>query len=166
MISPRLRPRFEMQVPHTTSEALARMNRRLAEPENSCVGETAGNHIYLKINNHLRRIWSPQLNLEVIDDDAGSIIHGHFAPRSDIWTLVVAIYAMSAFTVAMGLLFAASQWMLNMEAWAIWPVLGALVVSLIVYILALIGQKLSEDQMQMLLHYVEEAEGVREATIV
>ncbi len=163
MISPRMRPRFEMHVPLDASEALRRLSEPLSNPDCRCRGEMAGNHIYLHINRNEQRIWSPQLNLEVLDDDSGSIIHGHFGPRSDIWTLVMALYAICSFIALMGLLFAASQWMLGMSTWALWPVLGAAVLGVIVYALALTGQVLSQDQMTLLLKYVEETEGVSQA---
>ncbi|MFK7847564.1 MAG: hypothetical protein AB8G77_19895 [Rhodothermales bacterium] len=160
MISPRIRPRFEMHVPFSASEALNRLHEGLSVSGSKCSGRLAGNHIYLNINRAEQRIWSPQLNLEVNGEDTGAIIHGHFGPRADIWTLVMALYAISTFIILMGLLFAASQWMLGMPVWALWPVGGALLLGITVYILALIGQGLSQDQMKMLLSYVQEVEGV------
>ncbi len=76
----------------------------------------------------------------------------------------MALYAIFGFIALMGLMFAASQWMLGMSVWALWVVAGAGVLGAIVYILALIGQGLSQDQMTLLLSYVEEAEGVYQDT--
>ena len=162
MISPRMRPRFKMHVPFSASEALTRLSNRLDAPGSPCTGNLAGNHIHLNMIRNEQRIWSPQLNLEVTGDDTGATIHGHFGPRSDIWTFVMALYAISAFIALMGLLFAASQWMLGMPAWALWPVLGAILLGITAYTLALIGQILSQDQMMVLLSYVKEAEGVND----
>lgn len=162
MISPRMRPRFEMHVPFSATEALKRLSEGLHVSDCLCTGILAGNHLHLSMNRTERRIWSPQLTLEVTGDDTGATIHGHFGPRSDIWTFVMALYAISAFIALMGLLFAASQWMLGMPAWALWPVGGAMLLGIIVYVLALTGQILSQDQMRLLLNYVKEAEGVEE----
>lgn len=160
-----MRPRFEMRVPHTTQEAMDRLESCLGSPECDCTGEVAGNHFHLNINRHHQKIWSPHLNLEVQEDGSESVIHGHFGPRSDIWTMVMAIYAICAFVIAMGTLFAISQWILGMSVWAIWPVIGAIVVAGIVYFLALSGQALSQSQMKMLLNFVERAEGVKETEV-
>ena len=165
MLSPRMRPRFEMRVPHTTEETLSRLESCLGSPDGGCTGEVAGNHFHLNVNRHLQKIWSPHLNLEVQEDEAGSVIHGHFGPRSDIWTMVMAIYAICAFVIAMGTLFAISQWILGMSAWAIWPVIGAIVIAAVVYFLALSGQVLSQTQMKMLLNFVERAAGVKETEV-
>ena len=107
----------------------------------------------------VKRIWSPQLNLEILKNDTGSVIHGHFGPRPDIWTLAMALYAISGFAVLMGIMFALSQWLLNMHIWAGWVVLGGILMAVIVYVLALIGQLLSQDQMNQLLAFVNEAQG-------
>ena len=162
MISPRMRPRFEMDVPFSATEALSRLSEGLNVPGCQCTGILAGNHIHLSMNRKERRIWSPQLTLEVTGDDTGATVHGHFGPRSDIWTFVMALYAISGFIALMGLLFAASQWMLGMPAWALWPVGGAILLGIIVYALALAGQILSQDQMRLLLGYVKEVQGVGE----
>ncbi len=164
MISPRLRPRFEMRVPYPASETLDRLNEKLAAQDCMCKGEVAGNHFHLNITKNLQHIWSPHLNLEVIDDGSESIIHGHFGPRSDIWTMFMAIYAICGFIFFMGLFFLLSQWMLGMQPWALWPVIGAVIIAVAVYFFALSGQALSQEQMQMLLGFVEDAEGIEAKT--
>ena len=85
------------------------------------------------------------------------MIKGHFGPRADIWTLVVALYASTGFIACMALIFALSQWMLGMNPWSLWIVSGAAGLGLIVYILALAGQLLGQKQMQELLKLVEDA---------
>lgn len=164
MISPRMRPRFEMRVPFSSSEALYRLQQKLSHPDGLCIGELAGNQLHLNISPKHQRIWSPHLNLEIKQEDDQAIIYGHFGPRPDIWTLTMALYAIFGFIALMGLMFAASQWMLGMSVWALWVVAGALLMGAIVYILALIGQGLGQDQMTRLLSYVEEAEGVYQDT--
>ncbi|MEZ4700459.1 MAG: hypothetical protein R2834_09020 [Rhodothermales bacterium] len=159
MLSPRIRPRFEMRVPFSATETLDRLKDRLDRDECPCTGTLAGNHLHLNMRPLLQKIWSPHLNLEVVGDRPGAIINGHFGPRPDIWTLVMALYAISGFLVLMGLLFAASQWMLDMTPSALWLVAGAVVLGGVVYGLALAGQVLSQDQMEMLLRYVREAVG-------
>lgn len=159
MVSPRLRPRFEINVPFPVEETIERLTQHAGKDDRSFESTIAGRHLHLNIRSRERRIWSPHLNLEVLSSPAGSLVKGHFGPRSDIWTLVMALYAICGFLVVMGLLFAASQWMLGMTAWAFWIVAGALVVVVIVYILALIGQAFSQDQMHALLSEVEEAIG-------
>ena len=155
MLSPRMRPRFEMHVPLMPGIVLEHITRSLNAPDCPCTGEIAGNHIHLNMNHEEQRLWSPHLNLELQKDGAGTNIHGHFGPRSDIWTLAMALYAISGFIATMGLLFGVSQSMLGMSPYAFWFVAGAALLALVVYLLALTGQKLSQNQMNTLFRYVE-----------
>ncbi len=159
MLSPRMRPRFELRVPLSPPKVLDRLNECLARPDSPCVGARAGNHLHLKIRKADRRIWSPHLNLEITPqpetDRKASVIHGHFGPRADIWTLIVALYAILGFVGVVGLIFGLSQWMLKMPLTAFWVSGAALVLGGIVYALALTGQILSQGQMNQLLTYVQ-----------
>ena len=161
MITFRMRPRFELRVPFSASEAIERLDAQLKKSVCPCTGELAGNHLHLNICRQEQRIWSPHLNLEIVDNEGGATIHGHFGPRPDIWTLAMALYAICGFLALMGLMFAFSQWSLGMATWSLWVVGGSVSLGLLVYGLALVGQVLSQDQMDTLLHYVEEAEGIQ-----
>lgn len=160
MVGPRLRPRFEINAPFTVEEILERLTQHSQQEACGYEGTVAGHHVHLNIRKSEQRIWSPHLNLEVLPGTTGSLIKGHFGPRPDIWTLVMALYAIFGFLALMALMFAVSQWMLGMPAWALWIVGGAVGLGLGVYALALTGQALSQDQMQALLEEVENAVGV------
>ena len=98
--------------------------------------ELAGNHLHLNIARNAQRIWSPHLNLEIVGDEEKATILGHFGPRPDIWSLAIGLYCISIFVGSMGLLFAASQWMLGMSLCSLWFVVGSVILGLAVYILA------------------------------
>ena len=157
MVGPRLRPRFELQVPFPPREVIDRLTAQSKRADCPFEGTIAGNHMHLNIRRKDQKVWSPHLNLEVLPDATGARIKGHFGPRSDIWTLVMALYAVFGFVVLMSLMFAASQWMLGMDAWAFWITGIALFMGVVVYILALTGQAFSQDQMRTLLISVEQA---------
>lgn len=158
MVSPRMRPRFEVAVPYSPANTHRHFLAHLEQPECPVTATLAGNHLHLNMHEKVKRIWSPQLNLEIISDPKGSVIHGHFGPRPDIWTLAMALYAISGFAVLMGIMFAISQWLLDMQVWAGWVILGGILLAAIVYILALIGQWLSQDQMDELMAFVQNAQ--------
>jgi len=157
MVGPRLRPRFEFKVPFPVADTIARLVRQGEQTDCPFEGTIAGNHMHLNIRKADQKIWSPHLNLEVLPNAAGSLIKGHFGPRPDIWTLVMALYAICGFLALMAIMFALSQWMLNMPLWSLWIAGGAAGIGIIVYVLALIGQGLSQDQMHTLLSEVKEA---------
>lgn len=151
-----------MHLPMTDKEALKRLDEQLDDPNCPCTAALAGNHLHLNIVKDKQKIWSPHLNLEVTGEDEGATIHGHFGPRPDIWTLVMAFYAISGFVTLMGLLFAVAQWSLDMPMWSLWIVAGGITLGIVVYLLALAGQALSHTQMESMLKYVQKASGSKE----
>ena len=148
-----------MHAPRSTADVLDRLSRLIEGPNKTIIGAKAGNHFHLNFSKTDQQLWSPHLGLEIEDHTEGTLIKGHFGPRADIWTLVVALYASTGFIACMALLFAFSQWALGMNPWSLWIAGGAALVGLIVYILALTGQSLSQKQMKELLRLVEDATG-------
>lgn len=157
MIGPQLRPRFEIKAPFAVEETIERLTRQSNSADCPFEGTIAGNHMHLNIRKEDQKMWSPHLNLEIVSDATGSIIKGHFGPRPDIWTLVMALYAILGFLALMALMFATAQWMLSMNIWALWIAGGCILLGLAVYFLALAGQGLSQEQMRALLSEVNQA---------
>ena len=159
MLSPRLRPRFEMHVARPSIEVVSSLSALIDGPNKRIIGAKAGNHFHLNFNKSNQRLWSPHLGLEIEHMRGGTLIKGHFGPRADIWTLVMALYAITGFVGFMALLFGISQWMLGMNPWSLWIAGGAIGIGMIVYALALAGQSLSQKQMAELLGLVEQVTG-------
>lgn len=71
--------------------------------------------------------------------------------------MFVAIYAVVVLFGVAALMYAAAQWILGQDPWALWGVPGAVVLWLIVYLSAFYGQGLGRDQMYELRSFVEAA---------
>ncbi|WP_457654007.1 hypothetical protein [Rhodocaloribacter sp.] len=160
MDTPRMRPRFEIVSARPPADVLARLRDQLEHTDCPCTGQIAGKHVHLRVDERDRRLWSPHLDVEVEPYDGGALLRGHFGPHPDVWTFFVALYAVLAFAVMVGLLFGASQWMLGTPPVALWAVPAALVLAAVIYGLALLGQRLSQDHMRRLRSFVEKAGGV------
>ncbi len=156
MAPPRMRPRFERVVAASPDAVVHRLAHALNDPRSPFVAQVAGRHLHLRVAAPERRLWSPHLNLEVEPHPEGALVLGHFGPHPDVWTFFVALYAVLAFTATVGLLFGASQWMLGTTPVAFWAVPLALLLALLVYGLALVGQRLSQEQMRQLYHFVDD----------
>ena len=162
MSAPSIRPRFEMGTRRSPTQALELIADRISRPGSPCEGSVLGRHVHLNVQAGERRLWSPHLYFDVVGDgqgSAGSIIRGRFGPRADVWTLIVALYAVSGFVATMAVLFAISQVLLDNPPTALWAVLLALITSSLLYLLAWIGQRLSADQMKMMKEFIGEAVG-------
>lgn len=155
MISFRMRPgyRHEVAIPHDV--VLGRFRQRFVDPGSPCRGSVAGEVVQVSICERQRHFWSPKLDLHVSAEGDGSRLEGRFAPRSEVWTLFVALYAALAFTALGFTMFGFSQMIVDAAPWGFGVVGGTLVGAFAVYGAALVGQSLGEDQMHILSSFVE-----------
>jgi hypothetical protein len=98
-----------------------------------------------------RHFWSPRLAVYVEDTPGGAHLHCRLQPEPDVWTLFLAMYALSAIGLITGIFYGYSQWILDSTPWAAFvgiPV--SLVVGTGMYLGAIAGQKLGHEQMVLL----------------
>ena len=157
MIGRGMRPRFEMTVPDTPAHTLQRLHDILEKPDGAVTGSILGRHVRLRIPEDQRTFWTPQLDVEVEPHDDGALVRGLFGPHPDIWTFFIATYAVMTFCGITGVLFGLVQWSLGWSAWALWsaPVAALMIGS--VYGVALIGQRLGQDQMRQLRTFLDQS---------
>jgi hypothetical protein len=155
MIGPRMRPRFEVVVPGTAAEILNRLSDRLARSPNPCTGSILDRHVRLKICEAERNYWSPELHVDVERHPDGTLLRGLYGPHPSVWTMFVALYAIIGFGGLLGLIVGAAQWSLGTPPTALWAVPGTAVLALLVYFVALSGQRLGYEQMVQLRAFLD-----------
>lgn len=155
MISFRMRPGYLHEVTIAHDVVLERFRQRFVDPGSPCRGSVAGDVVQISICERQRHFWSPKLDLWVAPIASGARLEGRFAPRSEVWTLFVAIYASLAFTAMGFTMFGFSQMIVDASPWG-FAVVGATLLGAVgVYGAALFGQSLGEDQMHILSSFVE-----------
>lgn len=142
-----MRPTFEVQVPHPKVELVRLVQAELRQPPWNSTSLVFDDYAELHIPPSERRYWSPHLSLSFDGDESYTRVHGRFAPRQEVWTLVWIIYLALAFTAFFALIFAYAQWTLGQSTW-VGMVAGAAIAGIgILYVISYIGQQLSSDHM-------------------
>ncbi|MCE2793544.1 MAG: hypothetical protein LW697_14005 [Blastopirellula sp.] len=157
----RLRPTFEIPLPLDRGEVIERFRRaeqQVAKPE---LFRMFGEYGELHLPRPEHRLWSPHLSFYVSEPGPGvgaghCSIHGRFAPRVDVWTVVWIAYLALLFTSFFGAALGVSQWQLGDSMWGLWVAAGALVLLGTLYLVAHLGQQWSSDQMHQLRAHLEE----------
>ncbi len=157
MERPQVRPHLELESPLAPGEALARLRRKLAVSGSSCCGTVLAEHVEITICDRDRHFWSPQVSLTAEPHAGGVVLRGRIGPQPHVWTLIVALYAVIAFSTLFALVFAASQWMVDRALWGLWALPAAAVVTALVYLIAYVGQRLGADETHTLLAFVDDA---------
>ena len=157
MARPAIRPRFELVVRGDPDEVAQRIAAGLRADGAPVVGAVRGRHAQLQLPEERRRFWSPFLNLEVVDAPEGAAVQGLFMPRPGVWTGYLGGYAAVVTTLLVGLSWAYSQWTLDEPPTvALGICVGCVIVGILLYASAFVGQGLTQGEMDLLRDWLEE----------
>ncbi|MBH23204.1 MAG: hypothetical protein CMH57_01840 [Myxococcales bacterium] len=158
MVSMRMRPRFEVEAGVEPSEVFARLRRYFEDgPGQGHPMAIRGHHVEIKIPSREHHFWSPQLNLEVHPQGDGARIEALFSPRPDIWTLFIALYAVTGFGTFLGAIFGSSQMIIDQPPIGFWGIPVSLLGTSLVFGASIFGQRLAQEQMERLHRMLNEA---------
>lgn len=152
-----MRPRFRTHTELPQKELIGRIASALTRRKENWTGEIVDNHIIVKIPRHQQHYWSPQLTMELEEENGGTLIRGLYGPKPGVWTMFVFFYSSIGFLTLMALIFGLSQMMLKMDAYGLWLVLPGCMLMIGLFIISKIGQRLGRDQMQQLHGLLDES---------
>lgn len=144
MRRPHVRPKIEFVVALPPKEVLARLKSCLKAP--GCKGSVLGSCVEVTVEAERQDFWSPQISLQIDTHEEGTLVYGRIGPQPQVWTLLVAMYAIVGITSIFAMLFAFSQWLLNEPLWALWALPLGFGLAAMVYGTAYIGQRLGAEQ--------------------
>ena len=151
----RVRPRFEITCPLSTDQIVEAAQNYAQREDSTCLVQ--GYHGFVKILLPLseQHYWSPQLNINLIEDENGTLMRGLYGPRPAVWTMFVFFYGLIGVAILFVAIFGFSQLSLDRPAPILWLLPVLIVVFLTLYLVSYFGQKLGHDQMIILHNFVE-----------
>ena len=150
MTSARMRPTFAIDLPLPADEAARRLQHQLGVSQFADESMGSGRFVDLVVDEADRRIWSPQLSIQIEDLDGGSVLRGRFSPRPDLWTFIMFVYFFMAFLMLFGASLGYVQWTMADLPWGLWALPVGLVIITGLHGASQIGQRLGQDQMHQL----------------
>ncbi len=157
MHRPRVRPKISLHVELPPSEVLTRFKACMAEHDRECKGSILGSCVEITVIADKQHFWSPQLSLQLDEHEGGTLIYGRLGPQPQVWTMLVALYAIVGISSGFAMFFAFSQWLLDQPLWALWALPLGLALASLVYGSAWIGQRLGAEQTHDLARVVTRA---------
>lgn len=146
-----LRPRFRLELPTTKEELLNRFTNYLATHKVEYPYKLVDAHIFIDIPEKHNHFWSPQLHLEVIEEDDKTILKGLFGPKPQVWTLFMFIHFVVAMTFIVFATIAYINSTLDKSNFLSFSMLIALpLIWLLLYALGRIGKDTGKKQMKQL----------------
>ncbi len=85
-----LRPRFQDAFSECAGNLLERIEGAARDP---FIVKRLDDHLFIKFNERQRHFWSPQLQLEILDEAEGSCrIYGLYGPNPTLWTFFMFLH--------------------------------------------------------------------------
>lgn len=155
MDRPHNRPRIEIRIPRPVDEVREAFLDRVAHPTCTCEGRFAKNHLHVEVGADRRHVWSPVLDVDVREEDGQTVLVGRFAPRPDLWTLYVFVYAFAGFVATVALCWWLAQLALDEPPTALWGLAAAAALAAVTWLTTRLGWRLGHDQMSDLYRMVD-----------
>ena len=145
----RMRPRFELGVSLNRDAAYERIKQRLDEEVVPWHVALLNEQIEISPHNRDLHFWSPYLKVRLEEDEAGhTTLRGVFGPNINLWTFLLAIYAVCGLLGVTGLLVAYSQWFLDQTMTGLALTAVCALISALVWGASQLGQRFAQEQMQ------------------
>lgn len=148
----KIRPNFDVRLAEPGVAALQRVQQSLSEDPSEVDGWVQPPYAELAVGQAHRQWWSPRLalHLQTRDDDT-EVLHCRFQPEPGVWTMYMAGWAMLTVSTMLVIGFGCAQSILGQPPTVcLYGLPIATLSGLSLYGVALLGQRLSEPEVQRL----------------
>ncbi len=151
-----LRPRFKMDFNESQQEIITKFKENLNQKKCEYCSKIIDGHIIIDVPKRENHFWSPQLNIEIVDEAKNkAIVKGLFGPKPQVWTLFMFIHFVMAFAFIGFAIMAYVQWSLKSgNSFALTMVFTVPVLWFVMYFLGRLGKKKGHAQMNELYQFM------------
>ena len=150
-----MRPQFEIPVCDRGPLVFSRIREQLEAPGAKFCGHVHRSFAFVRFPDDRHSLLSPHLELELRESEAGTVLHGRFAPRPKVWTGFMALFFLLGMLGLCGMIYGLAQLMLDGPIWTMWSAPVSLALIAFIYGAAFIGQGLSSIEMFELRAFIE-----------
>lgn len=154
----KLRPKYIKQVDKDISETKELLVCKLENTQNQLQCEVYDSHILIKYKKELQRVWSPQINITLREEDNGTRIRGSIGPSGEIWLVFIFFYFFFALLFFGASSFALMQFNLgHSPTISIYVAIFGFVAVAAMYLISYFGQYKSKEQIKYLYEWMEQS---------
>ncbi|NNE26673.1 MAG: hypothetical protein HKN09_07500 [Saprospiraceae bacterium] len=152
-----VRPRFEVTLPFSIQDVELRLRSALNAQEVLVLGKVQNGFARFMLPLEEQHYWSPQLTINMQEDEGGTFLRGMYGPKPTVWTLFVFFYSFIGIAMVFIAIFGSSYIALGKSGAILWLIPFLLLVFLSLYLVSFFGQRLGRDQIRILHDFVEDA---------
>ena len=151
-----LRPRFQDHMLHGAEEVLSRIERATKKP---FLVKRLDDHIFIRFDEKERHFWSPQLQLEILDEETGGCkVYGLYGPNPTLWTFFMFLhFGVATLFVILGIWAYSSASLGRPYGVLVGGMVAMVVLWVAFYAFGRAGRAKGKPQMHMLYRFYQEA---------
>ena len=143
-----LKPRFRMEYDESKEDIASKFKSNFEDQECKYCSKIVGDHIVIDIPKEEEHFWSPQLNVELVQEEDKTIVKGILGPKPKIWTMFMFVHFAIAFIFIVFFVWFYVNWSLGKPSKFQLIVLIALpIIWVVLYFLGQSGKKFAYNQM-------------------
>lgn len=153
-----LKPRFKLRYSDKKEDIIAQFRQNLSDEKCRFPGKVVDHHIVIDVPEGEESFWSPQLHVEVEQEEGMTIVKGILGPKPKIWTFFIFLHFAVAVTFFISFVIFYSRWSLDHD-YSISLMMCILmpVLWILLYFVGQLGKKFGYKQMQELHSFLLEA---------
>ena len=152
-----LKPRFREELKESKTAVLNKFEAVFAKKEHKFKTKLVDNHIVIDVPKEEDHFWSPQLQIEIVEEDDKTILKGLFGPKPQVWTLFMFFHFAVALAFIIFLIMAYTQFSLEQEyLFALYMCIAMPIIWVLFYVFGQLGKKKGYNQMLEMDEFVKE----------
>ncbi len=143
-----LKPRFRKELIESKVVVLKQFEEVFAKKKHKFKTKLIGGHIVVDVPQEEDHFWSPQLMIEIVEEDEKTILKGLFGPKPQVWTMFMFFHFAVGLAFFVFLIMAYTQYSLKQEyQFAMYMCIAMPIIWVIFYVFGQLGKKKGYNQM-------------------
>ena len=144
-----LKPRFKLRYKESKDEIIGKFKRRLKDPDCTYLSKVIDHHVVIDVREEEEHFWSPQLHVEIEEEDGLTVVKGILGPKPKIWTFFMFLHFVVAVSFFVFFVIFYSNWSLDQDyGFAMTMCLLMPVLWIVLYFAGQLGKKFGYEQMK------------------
>ena len=144
-----LKPRFKLRYSDPKEEIIEQFRLNLSGEKCPFPGKIVDHHIVIDVPESQENFWSPQLHVEVEEEEGLTIVKGILGPKPKIWTFFIFLHFAVAVAFFVFFVIFYTNWSLEQDySTALFMMILMPVIWILLYFGGQLGKKFGYGQMQ------------------
>ena len=147
-----LKPRFKIERHEDNAKIIKKFIDEFAQGGSNFLGKIVDNHIIIDVHKNEEHFWSPQLHVEVEDNEnGGTLIKGLYGPKPQIWSLFMFMHFAVALAFMIFIVLTYTRWSLEQDySFALMMCIILPILWFVLYFIGRLGRKKGSAQIHQI----------------